>query len=255
MRRTPVRFELWCTVQVASKKTVDVFLGEEVRCALRPVQHGQRHIARERRDPGGVDRRFPVAAQLPPLAARGGARRPSRSARPPWPPNRPSVNVDAAAEIRRNVQTAPRLPGRPGCRAPRADPGAGPGPDLPGASGSATGTVFRRASPPMSAPVTANAAGASGTAAPGPTMVHSIPAAPARVPHEAVGEAECQVVHGPRRRHAHVPVSEPPGPVLHGRLRARLEHLDRRAPVFAASWSSSRVWTAPAANAGSPRTA
>ena len=78
--------------------------GEEVRRAVRAVEHadlpgvGQRGTQR----PSARGGRGAVAASRSPRCSTS----PARSARPPWPPNRPRVKVRAAAEIGGHVEAA-----------------------------------------------------------------------------------------------------------------------------------------------------
>ena len=156
---------------------------------------------------------------------RGAGRRRCASARPAYPPNPPSVNVEALpstgdTSMPPRTSRYARTPGGPIASMPTIAPAATsialPHRERPAVD------VRRRSARPRGTP-----SHAVWNSRRGPLAVSSSPGDAFGVPDDPIPDPERQVVHRPARRDADRPVSEPARMVLHGAERPAGEHLDR----------------------------
>ena len=206
-----------------AKNVRDVVVGEEVGRAVRAVEHADLPLVAELRDRAPSAAR--AAAATAPAARPVCSTSPARSARPPWPPNCPSVKVARLPRYARHVDAAAHgeVGAAAGAAHVRRARSVCAGRHVDGATSAAA--ARRRASRPCRRR-SARSTASRGTAASARSTVNSSAGGAVGLPTQAVGEPERQRVHRPRRRHADVPVAEPAGIVLHGGLRAGVEHLD-----------------------------
>ena len=158
---------------------------------------------------------------------------PLRSTRPRVPAELPEDESAPAAQILRHIDAAGHRQVRRDCPRPAPAPSSSTEP-------ARTATAFQRGTgapssfAPKSAPSSAIAVSQSKRSV-GPVTVISSPARLLRISHQPVRQPERQPVHRPRGRHADVPVAQPPGVVLHRRLRAGRRALRSPAAVLEAS--------------------
>ena len=131
----------------------------------------------------------------------------------------------AAAQIMRHVEIRRGSPDRRGIRRPRGAPirkvaPAGTGIGVQNSIGRPSRSAC------IGAPVRQMMASVLNFSV-GPDMVISSAAASSGLPTARFAQAKRQTVHRSRGRHAHVPIFEPPGIVLDGRLRAAAENFER----------------------------
>ena len=231
-----------------AKNVVDVVGREEVRRAVRAVEHAD--LPRRARSSGRIasarwpcDARSDEAARDQPQHVAGAQRAAAVAAELAERERR------AAAEVLRHVEAAAhreiaRAARRPRCARASARLPRGTAHRLPD-----TAPARRRASASIARAGQRDHGVARRSAASAPVTVISSAAAPSSLPTQAIGEPERERVHRPRRRHADVPVARagPDSPAPWSACRG-FEHFDASARV--ARTSTGTAWyCCPARNA------